>query len=308
MKKLLLLTDFSEASRHALDYARSFFSDTVADFHLMCVTPSESTAAYNPIYCHETSRTAYADQLNDMLTQLRREATTDWHTYRSSVCPGAWLDVVGKSLDMEPYDFVVMGSQKDGTITLFDHSAVALTRQLKANVIVVPVNSPTGETRRVVLATDFARLKNAKLLSPLKELVTLKGADLTLLSVDVPNKNAIRVEKELHIRKFLAPIEPIVSHLRGTTASEGIDTYLTRNQVDLLVMIPAEKPDTSAQSWESRTYTPPVPVLTLYDNGHNDQPHRLSETSTHNSPTNSVLTRSPYDGIIRYAEPGYRPA
>lgn len=280
MKKLLVLTDFSEASRHALDYARSFFSDTVADFHLLCVSPeATSLAPYNPIYCHEASRTAYADQLNDILTQLRMQATTDWHTYRSSVCPGTWPDVIGKSLEMEPYDFVVMGSQQEGTITLFGHCAIALTRQLKANVIVVPANTPVGEIRRVVLATDFARLKNAKLLSPLKELVTLKGADLTLLSIDVPNKKAIRAEQELHIRKFLAPIEPIISHLRATTASEGIETYLTRNQVDLLVMIPVEKYDTGTRSWESRAYTPSVPVLTLYDNGHNDQPHRHSELS-----------------------------
>lgn len=304
MKKLLILTDFSEASRHALDYARSFFGSTVANFHLLCVSPPASAIADN----QKASGTAYTDQLNDILTQLRWEATTDWHTFRSSTCPGTWLDVVGKSLALEPYDFVVMGSQEDGTSALFGHCTIALTRQLKANVIVVPVNSPAGETRRVVLAADFARLKNAKLLSPMKELVMLKGADLTLLSIDVPLKNTIRVEQELHIRKFLFPIEPIVSHLRAATASEGIDTYLTRNQVDLLVMIPAEKPDTSTQSWESRTYTPPVPVLTLYDNGHNDQPHRFSEPSTHSAPISSVLTRSPYDGIIRYAEPGYQPA
>ncbi len=143
MKKLLLLTDFSEASRHALDYARSFFSDTVADFHLLCVYPPESTAAYSPIYSHGASHTAYTDQLNDILIQLRREATTNWHTYRSAVCPGTWLDIIGKSLDMEPYDVVVMGAQKDGTSTLFGRSATALTRQLNANVMVVPVDALT---------------------------------------------------------------------------------------------------------------------------------------------------------------------
>ncbi len=277
MKKLLLLTDFTEASRHALDYARSFFSDTVTDFHLLCVYPPESTAAYSPIYCHGASHTPYADQLNAILIQLRREATTDWHTYRSAVCPGAWLDIIGKSLDREPYDYVVMGSQKDGTSTLFGHCAVALTRQLKANVLVVPVNVLASTVRRVVLATDFARLKNAKLLGPLKDVVTLKGADLTLLAIDVPDKNAILAEQELHIRKFLAPVDPNISHLKATTASEGIDLYLAKRQVNLLVMIPALKDDTSALTWASRTYTPPIPVLTLYDDGHTDQPQRLGD-------------------------------
>jgi nucleotide-binding universal stress UspA family protein len=279
MKKLLLLTDFSEASRHALDYAHSFFSDTVADFHLLCVYPPESTAAYIPIHSHEASRTAYTDQLNDILTQLRQGATTDWHTYRSSACPGTWLDVIEQSLLLEPYDFVVMGSQKDGTNALFGYSAVALTRQLKANVMVVPVDTLAGDVRQVVLATDFARLKNAKLLSPLKDLVILKGASLTLLTIDVPDKDAIQAEQELHIREFLAPVEPIISHLKATTASEGIDMYLAKSQVNLLVMIPAVKDDTSELPWESRTYTPPVLVLTLYDDGNDDQPQRIGDFS-----------------------------
>ncbi len=280
MKKLLLLTDFSEASRHALDYARSFFSDTVADFHLLCVYPPDSMAAYSPIHSHEASRTAYTDQLNDILTQLRKEATTDWHTYRSSDCPGTWLDIIERSLLLEPYDFVVMGSQKDGTNDLFGHSAIALTRQLKANVMVVPVDALAGDARRVVLATDFARLKNAKLLGPLKDLVTLKGANLILLTIDLPDKNAMQAEQELHIRKFLAPVEPIISCLKATTASEGIDMYLAKSQVNLLVMIPAVKDDMSALSWESRTYTPPIPVLTLYDDGNDDQPQRIGYLST----------------------------
>lgn len=272
MKKLLLLTDFSEASCHALDYARSFFGDTVADFHLLCVHPPESTAAYNPIYSHEASRTAYDDQLNDMLTQLRQQATTDWHTFRSSACPGNWLDVVGRSLTVETYDFVVMGSQKDGTNVLFGTSAVSLTRQLKANVMVIPVNALAGVIRRVVLATDFAHLKNAKLLSPLKDLVRFKGADLTLLTIDVPDKNAVQAEQEIHIRKFLAPIEPIIRRVKAATASEGIDMYLAGSQADILAMIPGLKEDAGGLTWESRTYTPPVPVLILYDDGSSDQP------------------------------------
>ncbi len=281
MKKLLVLTDFSEASRHALDYARSFFSDTVADFHLLCVSPPASAAAHNSIYNQKASGTAYTDQLNDMLVPLRWEATTDWHTFRSSTCPGTWLDIIEKSLALEPYDFVVMGSQEDGTAALFGHCAIALIRQLKANVLVLPVGIPVGETRRVVLATDFAQLKNAKLLSPVKELVMRKGADLTLLTIDVPNKNLVQAKQELHIRKFLTPVEPIISRLKATTASEGIDLYLTKSQVDLLVMIPAVKHGTGAQSWALRAYTPPVPVLTLYDNGHTDQPPRVRAFQTH---------------------------
>lgn len=277
MKKILLLTDFSEASKHALDFARAFFGDTVANFHLLCVYPPEFIRSYNPIYSHEASRTAYDDQLNDIVTTLRQEATTDWHTFRSLACPGVWIDVIERALKAETYDFVVMGSQKDGTNELFGTSAIALTRQLKANVLVVPVDALAGAVRRVVLATDFARMKNAKLLGPVKDLIVLKGSAFTLLTIDVPDKNAIQVEQELHIRTFLKPIEPIISRIQALNPSEGIDTYLVGSQVDLLVMIPNYKDGTDTLTWESKTYTPAVPVLTLYDDGSDDRPQSIND-------------------------------
>ena len=276
MKKILVLTDFSEASSHALDFARAFFSDTVADFHLLCVYPPASTGSYNPLRI-EASRTAYEDQLNDIVMTLRAEATTDWHTFRSLACPGIWIDIIEQALELEVYDYVVMGSQKDGTNELFGNSAIALTRQLKANVLVIPVDFLIGAVRRLVLATDFARMKNAKLLGPVKDLVVLKGSTLTLLTIKILGKNTILVKQELHIRKFLTPIEPVISRIQAYNASDGIDAYLARNQVDLLVMIPYYKDDPNRLTWKSRVYTPAVPLLTLYDDGSNDQPKLIED-------------------------------
>ncbi|MGO8609027.1 universal stress protein, partial [Rhizobium johnstonii] len=62
MKKILVLTDFSEASRHALQFARSFFSDTVAEFHLLCVYPVEEDSFYSRNHVAQTACTAFAEQ------------------------------------------------------------------------------------------------------------------------------------------------------------------------------------------------------------------------------------------------------
>lgn len=283
MKKILLLTDFSEASQHALDFARSFFGDTVADFHLLCIYPLETDGFHSPMYGAETARVAYAERLNDVVMALRRQATTDWHTFRSSACPGHVLDVVEKSLKVEDYDFVVVGAMKDGTNELFGNSAIALTRQLKANVLVVPVGAVAGPVREVILAADFANLKNSKLLGPIKELVALKGSILTLLTIDTPDKEAIDVEREIHIRTFLKPIEPTIARLEAPDVRPGIDAYLASHQVDLLVMIPHYKPWVdpllSNTGPQSRAYTPPVPLITLYDDDSNDRPLVVEDLS-----------------------------
>lgn len=283
MKKILVLTDFSEASRNALQFARSFFGDTVAEFHLLCVHPVETDAFYSAHHVAKTASTAFAEQLSDVVAELRREATTDWHTFRSSARPGNLLDVVRQYVDASQYDYIVIGAKKDGTNELFGNSATALIRQVSANVLVVPVDARAQPVRRVVLATDFANLNNCKLLCPVKEFIALKGSTLTLLTIDTPGKKVVHAERETRIRQFLSPIEPTIARLQAPTARLGIDAYLAGHPVDLLVTIPKHRGWTDALTGNSVTrslaFTPPVPLLTLYDDGSSDQPRLIDDLS-----------------------------
>lgn len=284
MKKILLLTDFSEASHNALKFAHSFFSDTVADFHLLCVHPVNPKSIHNPLLVVETPPSPYADQLQEVVTELRRDAVNDWHTFRSSACPGQLLEVAEQSLGAEVYDFVVIGVDQDDTNGLFGNSAIALIRRLKVNILVVPVDARAPSIRQVVLAADFVNLKNAKLLSPVKDFVTLKRADLTLLTIDTPGKKVIPVEQEIHIRQFLTPIKPSIARLQAPTAKQGIDEYLAGHSVDLLATIPRhiEWADAMPESSVTRSlaFTPAVILLTLYDDGSDDQPQPINDLST----------------------------
>ncbi len=271
MKKILLLTDLSEASSHALAFTDSLFSNAVCNIHLLCVYPPDALGG--PIYGADPTRSAYSEQLNDLVMGLRREATTDWHTYRASDCPGQWLEIVEKSLALEEYELVVVGARKDGIAELFGQQATALTRLIKANVLVVPVDAPVTKARGVVLAADFANLKNSKLLSPVKELVSIEGIMLTLLTVDTPTKEAIPVEQEIHIRQFLAPIEPVIARLAAPEVRQGIDTYMAGHPIDLLVIIPRHKEWNSLNpAAPNRGYTPAIPLIMLYDDDSNDLP------------------------------------
>ena len=280
MKKILLLTDFSEASHNALRYVRSFLSDTIADIHLLCAYPVESNDD-DEKYVAETAKHAFRDDLNEMLDDLRRDADNDWHTFRATARVGALLDVVRDVLRTTSYDYVVVGAKKDGTNELFGNGATSLVRHLRANVMVVPVDTRFNGVVHVVLATNFANLKNCKLLWPVKELAALKGAQVTLLTIDVPSKDVVHVDQELRIRRFFRPIDPSVAHARAASAKEGITRYVSTHPTDLLVMIPRHRnwTDAGAATSVSRslTFRPTVPTLTLYDDGSTDRPQLIED-------------------------------
>ncbi|GAB4029321.1 universal stress protein [Spirosoma jeollabukense] len=286
MKKILVLTDFSEASRNALSFAQSFFSDTIADFHLLTSYPAQ-TGGFNGLkHNAEAARSATtsANQLQRMVIELRQQAIQQGHTFRSSALPGDPLEVVEQIVKAETYDFVVIGPQQNDAYGLFGNSAIGLVHELKANILVVPTDATLRPIYQVVLAIDFAILKDSKLLDPLKELVTLNAALLTLLTIKTPDNSVIHPEQELRIRQFLNPIKPTVTRLQAASAKEGIDAYLAEHPVDLLVTIPRYKGIANAMSGDSPThtqaYTPLVPLLTLYDDGSNDLPELVADLST----------------------------
>jgi nucleotide-binding universal stress UspA family protein len=287
MKKILVLTDFSEASRNALAFARSFFSDTLADFHLVNVLPSHADSFNGVKHTAESDRSEATRQLQAIVTELRLQAANDWHTFRSTTKSGKPLDIVEQIVREEPYDFVVIGPVTASVNELFGNNAIALIHRLKANVLVVPTTARIKPVYQVVLAIDFASLKNSKLLSPLKELVTLKGALLTLLSIETPDKKIIYPEQEIHIRQFLAPVKPEVAHLQALSPKDGIDAYLAGHVVDLLVTIPHFKGVASTLPAQhhprTQAYTPLVPLLTLYDDGGDDLPELVDELSNANA-------------------------
>ena len=278
-----MLTDFSEASRHALSFARSFFSDTLADFHLINIYPAQMGGFDGLKHNAESTRLAGANQLQTIVAELRQQATNDWHTFHSSALPGDPLEVVEQVVKTDAYDFVVIGPQQNDTYGLFGNSAIGLVHELKANILVVPTNANLRPIYQVVLAIDFANLKNSKLLNPLKELVTLKGALLTLLTIETSGNKYIYPEQEIHLRQFLNPIKPTVARLQASSAKEGIDAYLAEHPVDLLVTIPRYKGMSNVLSEHNhahaQAYTPLVPLLTLYDDGSNDLPELVDDLS-----------------------------
>ncbi|MEZ0484171.1 universal stress protein [Fibrella aquatica] len=283
MKKLLLLTNFSSASRNALQFARSFFNDCDTDFHLLYPHPDEQSGVHAPEYVAETTRITFSSQLNELVTGLREESVTDWHTFRSSTKSGLSYDVVRESVEAENYDFVIIGPSEAETDLVFGNGAIGLIRQLKANVLVVPDSLPIRPILQIVLALDFANLNTYELLNPVKELVMRKGATLTLLSIDTPGKKIILPEHEAQIRQYLHPIEPNVARLQAQNAKKGIDSYLASQPVDLLVIVPrfhtrTDSPTTTTTA-RSGIFTPPVPLLTIYDSTRHDEPLLIEDLS-----------------------------
>ena len=272
MKRILLLTDFSEASKKAIHFAQALFNDTATEFHLLNVYSVEPDTFYGTAFLLEESEREARANLQDILDEITTQPVAPYHRYHMLVAPGSPIGVVEAALEREPYDFVVVGATGSGFFPVLGSVATGLIRQIKANVLVVPGDAVIKPFREVVLAVDYNTLKTS-CLQPLSELVSLKSARLTALSI-VDNQTPMLTNKEFkrYSQQLVTVFDSVETEpyfILDDTVEHGIETYLATHSVDLLVTVPYRKTLMDVLWNRSLTrrlaYNPRVPLLALYD-------------------------------------------
>ncbi|GAB3020688.1 universal stress protein [Spirosoma pulveris] len=269
MYKILLLTDFSAASRHAIAYTQALFANTAADFCLLNAFPLEPEVGFAGAFLIVEER----EQAEKSLIAFRHDVTQQpvpvHHTYRTVVIPGSPEASVDVMLHQEHFDLVVVGATGDGRSELLGSVATATIRTATTNVLVVPATCPIRPLERIVLSTDYRSVNDAESFGILADIASRKGAQLTLLTIDKSGTpGASELSRQYVEQAFDAvPTDSYVIH--DDNVLHGINAYLDAHTVDLLVMLPHHKGflDVLRNNSVTRSvaYHPRVPLLTLYD-------------------------------------------
>ncbi|GAB2515533.1 universal stress protein [Spirosoma aerophilum] len=271
MYKILVLTDFSAASRHALSFAQALFADTAADFCLTNAFPFEPEMSYGGAFWleeeqHETKKNLR--HLQESMTQLPQPV---YHTYRTMIILGEPVQAVDRLLTQEHFDLIVLGTTGMGKNALFGSVATGMIRQAKANVLVVPTSAPIRPLEQLVLATDYQSVNDAGSLALLTGIASRKAATLTLLTIENPNEPTSQPSEgsRQYVLQALEGVRTIPYAIHDDDVLHGINAYLDLHTVDVLVMLPHHKGffDVIRNKSVSRSvaYQPRVPLLTLYD-------------------------------------------
>lgn len=271
MYKLLLLTDFSAASRHAIAFTQALFAETAADFCFLNTCPIEPTLQDTGAFLLNERWLAAEKSLDELQAEMTRQAEPAYHTYRTIAMIGEPIDSVNQLLDNEQFDLVVVGATGSGWSELMGSVATEALRAIKTNVLVVPAKASIRPVQQIVLATDYQSVTHTKLLSILDDLASRKGAHLTLLTIKDPNRletQASEPDRQQVLDAF-DDVQTDTYTIHDGSVLHGINTYLKTHTVDLLVMLPHHKSlfDVISRSSISRSiaYHPHAPLLALYD-------------------------------------------
>jgi len=271
MYKVLLLTDFSAASQHAIAYAQTLFDDVSTDFCLLHVFPLEPELGYGSAFLLADERETTEKSLEKLQQTITQQPVPAYHTYRNMVAVGDLEGAVAQLVKQEAFDAVVVGATGAGQSKLFGSVATGIIRRGKTNVLVIPASAAIRPLKQVVLATNYQSVNDAESLVLLKELVSRKAAQLTLLTIEKPGKPDQKPSEvdQLYVEHALEATQNDEYIIRDEDVQHGIDAYLDTHTVDLLVMIPHHKSvvDVLLNNSVTRSvaFNPRVPLLALYD-------------------------------------------
>ncbi|GAA4447409.1 hypothetical protein GCM10023189_03790 [Nibrella saemangeumensis] len=233
MKKILLLTDFSEASRKAIHFAQAMFSDVAAEFQLLHTYFVDTDGPYGAaLFFQEAEKKARRD-LNRLLAEVTTQPVPDYHKYTTRTYPGTTVGTVEWILTQEHFDYVVLGATGEGNNELFGSVATGIIRTAKTNVLVVPATASIRPLQQVVLATDYQSVNHLHSLRPLKDLLTVKSAGLTLLTIKGPEPaEPLSLDESRPFASYFDTVNTDTYFIRHDEVEKGIDEYLVTHSVD----------------------------------------------------------------------------
>lgn len=270
MKKILLPTDFSKASERAIHYALAMFNDTACEFTLLN-TYTTNTQPEIAMYVLDDLKINAENLMDNFLKGLKQFDNESFHTFKTEYMPVSAASAIEILNQTHQYDLVVLGASGAGNNLFFGSVATDVVRNVTANTLIIPTNAAITPLKNVVMAVDYNQVSDLKVFDNLKDLLTRKDAQLTLLTVLKDNQSADELDglTKYEYHNYFNEIKVNDYYIKNSDVEKGIKEFLDIHRADLLVMVSRHHSFLDVIFNRSVTrkfaYHPSVPLLSIYD-------------------------------------------
>jgi nucleotide-binding universal stress UspA family protein len=274
MKTLLAATDFSRASRNAINYAAELAKKSKAKLVLF-------HAYLPPIIISDVPVIIPFEQLEKKAMQALRRISNSLSLKHGRflqielVCKyGLPLDAIESFSKERKVDLIVMGMQGAGLIEerLVGSTATKLIAESKIPVITVGKKVKYRPLKKIAFASDLNVVSNKNVLNPLKEIADLYKSHIYILNVIKDDKKLPSISEAvagLKLENTLKEYKHSFCSIVNKNVADGINDFIKKNNMDLVVMIPRKHSIFKSFFKERETkkvaFHTAVPMLTLQD-------------------------------------------
>jgi len=246
MRKILVLTDFSDNATNALAYACELFKYDITEFFIMHAYQDEIYAEDTLMTREALQKSALAiskkskTELESVLNHIQKTYPNPYHTFNCISSNNILLDETDKIVDEQNIDLIVMGTHgkaNDKRLTFGSHTLQVL-RYVCCPVLAIPENYKFKHLKHILFPTDFMIPYKKRELKLLCEMVSPYGAEVDVLHISKSNTISLRQEDNQNfIKDELCESKINFMTINAKNISKAIQKYLKEKPMDMLVMV-----------------------------------------------------------------------
>ncbi|MFL1896203.1 universal stress protein [Aquimarina sp. 2-A2] len=191
MKNILLLTDFSENSETAIQYALQFFKGEPCHFSLLHVHKSSGyttddlmvTSATESV--HTSMISEIKQKLNTYKLTLKKQYATETYSFEVLVDYDSFTAAVRQAVNSKDISLIVMGTNgaTNAREVLFGSNTVKVIRSVSCSVLAIPQQTAFKKPANVLYALDYFEHFDQLSITPLLDLLEKFKSFLKILKI-----------------------------------------------------------------------------------------------------------------------------
>ncbi|MFY0654226.1 MAG: universal stress protein [Cyclobacteriaceae bacterium] len=194
MKKILVPSDFSDVSNHALDFARQLAKRDNCELLLLNIIEHPSAATFKTmgITDYDPFESIYMkkmiEKVREKMGEIRGSKDFEDIDIKTKVVVGNPFVEINEEIVKTETDLVIMGTEgTEGAEELFVGSvAEKVIRTSECPVLTIKSATNIDDIKNIVFASDF-RLPGEGIVSHIKSAQTVFNAKLSLVIINTPN-------------------------------------------------------------------------------------------------------------------------
>ena len=244
MSTVIVITNFSAASRNALDYTCAFLNN--ADTRLLLLNIFTFPASYSNdgVSMAAVSETIAMDEqlLNKEYQWVR--ATYPTINIETEITTGTFLEALEEKTTEENASLIVMGASGDYTDLLsWDANIINAFIDFYVPVLVIPSHVHFKKIDHVAFAINYYHKNMEAPASMIKRLIHFTKAALHVIHVAPPDEpvDGVAQENKHTLKENLKDISPSYYEPAYVNVIGAIDSFIRDQNIDLLIVLPHRK-------------------------------------------------------------------
>ncbi|HEY6975424.1 MAG TPA: universal stress protein [Chitinophagaceae bacterium] len=274
MAKVIVVTNFSESSRNALDYTCRFLDNPHTTVLLLNIFSFAASMTGDAIAMAAMSETIARDEEKLQAEYEWVRSTYPQINISTEMVTGVFMEELRFKIGEEEAALVVMGT--NGTyseLLSWDANIIDAFVDVGIPVLIIPAQVQYRPIKKIAFACNYYRKNLDAPVSMIRRLVQFTKAELYVINVVSPSETIDRqaeASKQL-LQEGLADLSPHYYEPGFANIFKAIDNFTAAENIDILLVIPARHGLWYGIFQQTHTrglvYLNHIPVLSLHREG-----------------------------------------